>query len=249
MTFNMFAGARRIALGLGALCVLGCLLYVILQPPDFRIFYAIPWPGEKPVRATECADEDATRYLDRNEGVGDFAVTLCFTAHKAQDGRLLVPYAAVTVPEDSGPWNAYRQAKPSDRPREGEGKRMFELFAALEEAQAKNDMARTAEISAQIEAISPSVRTQTRYLMNEEYHENVRKYVAATVKSFTVPKEDLKEIQQGVWNARLQQWKVAALVLIAVLASGWVVVAAIGWVMRGFLGIPRGKDTQVNEAN
>jgi len=42
--------------------------------------------------------------------------------------------------------------------------------------------------------------------------------------------------------ALLAQWKDAMLVLFGGLAAGWVFVAAIGWIARGFMGIPMGKD-------
>jgi len=47
--------------------------------------------------------------------------------------------------------------------------------------------------------------------------------------------------------ALLAQWKDAMLVLFGGLAAGWVFVAAIGWIARGFMGIPMGKDMRASE--
>jgi hypothetical protein len=47
--------------------------------------------------------------------------------------------------------------------------------------------------------------------------------------------------------ALLAQWKDAMFSLFGGLAIGWAVVAAIGWIARGFIGIPMGKDIRISE--
>ena len=42
------------------------------------------------------------------------------------------------------------------------------------------------------------------------------------------------------------QWKTALQFLVGGLVIGWVLVSSIGWIVRGFLGVPRGKDAPPN---
>lgn len=46
-------------------------------------------------------------------------------------------------------------------------------------------------------------------------------------------------------QALLAQWKDAMVALFGGLAVGWILVIAIGWIARGFMGIPTGKDAPI----
>ena len=92
MKLNVFEGARRIAMALGALWVVGCIAYAVFAEPYASATFAIPGPGEPPVQAERCADDDATAYTTAKTSKGhNIGISLCFTAHTAEDGRRLVP--------------------------------------------------------------------------------------------------------------------------------------------------------------
>ncbi len=71
---------------------------------------------------------------------------------------------------------------------------------------------------------------------------NVAIYVQETVDEFSVPQKDeqrLKEIYSAAkWKEVLQTF----IKLVVFLVGELVLFAAIGWIVRGFLGIPRGQD-------
>ena len=103
MKLNVFEGARRIALALGALWVVGCIAYAVFAEPYASATFAIPGPGEPPVKAERCADDDATAYTTAKTSKGhSIGISLCFTAHTAEDGRRLVPYTVA-------PWEDARR--------------------------------------------------------------------------------------------------------------------------------------------
>ena len=172
MKINMFEGARRIALLVGSLWALGWVAFAVFTEPDSQVTYVIPRPGEAPVLAEKCSDDDAVESITRQTPNGDsINVRLCFAALKADSGEML------GVPKGFIPYIEERV----------EG-RAFQL--------------------------------------SEQGIE------AATVKKRA---------------ALLEQWKNAMVTLFGGLAAGWVFVAAMGWIVRGFMGIPRGKDVRPSE--
>ena len=59
-----------------------------------------------------------------------------------------------------------------------------------------------------------------------------------------VPDWDLPDDLKEKANSSEQHWKNVSATLFAGLAVGWALVAAIGWIVRGFMGIPRSKDAR-----
>ena len=85
-------------------------------------------------------------------------------------------------------------------------------------------------------------------LMHGKYSKEVEAYTAEAAKSFRFPDSALKDAKARKWAAVLDQWKIAMQFLFSGLAIGWALVAATGWIVRGFLGIPRGKDARPDNA-
>ena len=185
MRLNIFEGSRRIALVLGVLWVTGCVAYGILAEPNAQMTYSIGGLGATPVRVEKCGEDDGRRYFDtvydKDNSVG---VTLCFTAHKADSGERLIPYA----PADNGRW-----------------------------------------------------------WMAGPYSTEVTKYMQDRESTFRLSPQGMEEARRLRWERRLEQWKDAARVAVVGLAVGWVLVTVVGWIVRGFLGIPRGKDARPQE--
>lgn len=59
MAVNMFEGARRIALAIGATWTLGCVAYAVLQKPYAPLFFSVESPGSEPKPAEQCGTDDA----------------------------------------------------------------------------------------------------------------------------------------------------------------------------------------------
>ena len=91
-----------------------------------------------------------------------------------------------------------------------------------------------------------SLTTTDRYgfLMNERYSTSVIDYTKLVANRFKFSESDMEDVEKLVWDLRLEQWKGALQIALGGVAVLWAVVASIGWIIRGFMGIPRGKDVR-----
>lgn len=78
--------------------------------------------------------------------------------------------------------------------------------------------------------------------MGEKYSAEVSKYTQSVANNFQPTQEVIDAFESNRRKALLKQWGTAAMFLLGGLAAGWAFVAATGWIVRGFMGIPRGKD-------
>jgi hypothetical protein len=77
---------------------------------------------------------------------------------------------------------------------------------------------------------------------NDKYSSDVTQYAAQRVREFSMSAADQDWADSRYWPARADQaWTVARWV-----ASGWLALwlftVAVGWIVRGFAGIPNGQD-------
>jgi hypothetical protein len=195
MKLNIFEGARRIALGFGAIWLIGCLAYAMFSVAYVSVTYVVPGFEESAIKGTACGKQDAERYITAVTSNGrSVGVNLCFTASEASDGRMLVPYTLnIKNPDAQNPWDKYT------------------------------------------------------VLMNEPYSTSVRDYTELVGNRFKFPESDTKDVEKLLWDARLNQWKEALQFALCGVAFLWAAVAGIGWIVRGFMGIPRGKDVRPAE--
>lgn len=63
-------------------------------------------------------------------------------------------------------------------------------------------------------------------------------------KSFRLPPQGSAEAERSRREQRLDQWSYAAIAAVSGVVGGWGLVAVVGWVARGFLHIPRGRDSK-----
>ena len=282
----MFEGARRIALGIGGLWVVGFLAYNVLTEPHASMTYVVSWPGESFVKGEDCGANDASEYTTAKTSNGkSIGIKLCFSAHKANDGRLLVPYAimpsvSVTKPNpfDQFDPDAYLASKtPQATPKSVDYSKMSddELIAILGKPPnapaAKpvqgnfwdGDMlvsdpidpntvkwddepkAGKAQVKSKVVPKSDlpiELTNAPKYIMSTKYSDEVKQYTLGMAKRFTLQESDMKEAEQRLWDALLAQWTQAVQFIVGGLAVLWLTVASIGWIVRGFMGVKRGKD-------
>ncbi len=80
--------------------------------------------------------------------------------------------------------------------------------------------------------------------MDGRYSEEVREYTRQYASTFILPDDGLAAAKDKKWDANVEHFKVAIQFLVAGIAFGWAFTAAFGWIVRGFMGIPRGKDAR-----
>lgn len=96
----------------------------------------------------------------------------------------------------------------------------------------------------------PYERKEDYTLLDEPYSDTVEKYVEGRVASFSLPADEQKDILDVIraewWEKYLDNWK--NLIMVAVVGSILlhVMAWAIGWIARGFMGIPSGSDQRVH---
>jgi hypothetical protein len=182
---NIFEGARRIAILIFCFIFLGGIIAIYDMRPNVVIKYRILFFGATPLKIDGCDEVfDAKRYNKYTTPNGrPFSIRTCFKASKADNGRLLIPYA-----------------------------------------DAPNNMV----------------------YMNSEYSDEVRSYTESVADSIAPTSSDFEEADaeyiRQAWVGRLQglAW------LIGGLFAYWMAVRTIGWVVRGFMGIPSGYDYRIS---
>lgn len=81
-----------------------------------------------------------------------------------------------------------------------------------------------------------------RVLLHESYSSEVSSYKKAIADRLQLSVEGAAAADKARLDARFENTKNAAMALGFGLAVWWAFVAGLGWVMRGFLGVPKGKD-------
>jgi len=76
---------------------------------------------------------------------------------------------------------------------------------------------------------------------------SVEPYIAHVQKTFVLSQEDEDWIDGQWWTKRWEQVREGALWLVGGLAFLWGFTRATGWIVRGFMGIPKGQDRRLSE--
>lgn len=223
MAINVFEGARRIALAMGGIWTLGCLAYAVFSEPYVSMTYAVRTYAATPVPADECEySRDASKYTTVTTPTGErVSVTLCFIASRADNGSYLIPYREVV--SSSNPEAA-------------------RVYAARQEALRRGAHADAEKLTEYLLKMPVNLTEPKTYWMAGSYDNDVRSYMDEMAAAFRFNTNDLERLQQVKRQKLWEQWKQALQVLFGGLAVGWVLTAGVGWIARGFMGIPRGHD-------
>jgi hypothetical protein len=78
--------------------------------------------------------------------------------------------------------------------------------------------------------------------LNVEYDPAVQAYIKKYTAEFHPPQDGLDNLRNSAWHGLYLQSRYALGTFLATCAVVWIVSSVIGWIVRGFLGVPRGKD-------
>jgi hypothetical protein len=182
MAVNIFEGARRIAIVLGALWALGCGAAIIWFSPYLRLDYEASQPGTRPIRvaANYCTSTERPIAVVNPAG-HRITGSICFRTE----------------------WNGQEAVVP------------YEVRGAG--------------------VVSAGPNTP-----------EVQSYATRVRDSLNVSASELEALDRE-WSDRW--WENAKMwfeVGAGGLVLGWLFISLIGWIVRGFLGIPSGRDSRVS---
>lgn len=235
MRVNVFKGARRLAAVVGGTWLIACVTHVLVSDHTGTLTYIVPGPGEAPVIGNKCHPDDAREYTRVDFGKGEKVnVTFCFLAHDASDGRRLVPYAHETV-SVSFPDGTVVEGIPKGM---SEAELMQHLRTAGYDVQKLLGGQHLLDPNMQ----TPKTKKLRYYAMNDKHSPEVVAYATEFSRAFMLPPEGVAAASTANRQARIAAYKEMAIVAATGLGLGWLLMTATGWIVRGFLNIPRGRD-------
>lgn len=188
MSFNIFEGARRIALLISGLAVVGTLIGLTAYDPYVSAQYYIAHPNGAFVRWTEsCPQGGRTHYFTSETRSGDsVSINLCLLPMSFGDDKVsLIPYK---IDEQGRIWGA------------------------------------------------------------ASYSSEISDYERKLEKRFELAANDEQIFKEEISQRYRENWMSGLGYLTAGLAIFAGVVWAIGWIVRGFLGIPSGLDKRADQS-
>jgi hypothetical protein len=245
MKINIFEGARRITKLIAVIWVLGMSFYAFTEKGYIPAYFRVDLSDGVPIRMTEqerCDKNDATEYLSSqytSKG-SDVSVTLCFKPYVDKESDW------VDVPAGQQVKTQPQQPKIVDELPAG--------FKFVDEEPAKQQQApkpkpydpnEWEDITPTKPAQQPQQPQQRKptfeeFLKNEYKPEQAKqKKIAA---NFKLSKVDEEWADGVAWSKRLENIKTSATVTIGGLAFLWIFSWCVGWIVRGFAGIPSGQD-------
>jgi hypothetical protein len=84
-----------------------------------------------------------------------------------------------------------------------------------------------------------------RWMGNDQHSIEVREYVKQVRDGFAMSLDEERMFDRRLWPARLERIGIGALFVFGGLFVFWMFCWTLGWIVRGFLGIPMGRDARV----
>ncbi|ASF47845.1 hypothetical protein [Methylovulum psychrotolerans] len=235
MSINVFEGARRITKLISVIWIVGWSIYAFNYNPYIDQYFRVDSPGSVPIRMDDpknrCNEEDATEYLHSQytkKGTA-FDATLCFKPEIFEDGRKLIPiWGEYFIGVDQlAEWIVANKDK--------KGTPKFEAVTAAYKKATQED--------------NNNKKTKKWLLTHgaEEYSTEVRDYTKKVADIFKLSKADEEWIDGKVWSSRLEDIKEVAPMIMECLAFLWIFSWCVGWIVRGFAGIPSGHDSKPDD--
>jgi hypothetical protein len=239
---NIFKGARRIAAVLAICWVAGWVAAVFMTTASGSMIYHYAWPNEPPklVDGDGCGADDASSFSHKYIGYGSVYLTLCFKG-RPDGSEPMVAYAVQQDPsKKAGPEERYFIREMVEL----HPARRFEVEKAIDQVTASKDPSRDLKIAFALHEKYLQDSKAVTYISAKKFSPTINKYITATSSAFEIPEKDLPLAKARIWDARKRIMPIYGGIMAGGLVAGVVVMLAIGWIVRGFVGVPMGKDSK-----
>jgi hypothetical protein len=217
---NWFEGGRRIS-KLFMAVVVGIGLVILIGTNAEQPTFFLAGPGEQWRFETKaCKSPDYSRFAT-NADVGGESVDLCFEA--LPNGK--IPYAIAPEPADAARERKEREAREAAQ-------------AAIED---KALMAKGEPPPIRVMEMPPKW-----YYGGDPYEEPTMSYIDGQVSGFRLTPQMAQQVRDSstrrLWAARRDNFREGSPWVLGIVAAIWVFTAVMGWIVRGFAGVPMGAD-------
>jgi hypothetical protein len=222
---NIFEGARRITKIIAVMWVIGWGYYLITaEEPDIHPYFRVDSPGSIPIRMTGeiCEQDDASKSFEYHYKFTSKGTRVdpwfCFKAKQFDDGRKLIPISV------------------------DDADQLAKWIIANKDKKGSPDFERTAS------AYQNAKNSQNRSVWGyDKYSTEVTNYTNEVFNAFKLSKADEEWADDQVWPARWKEIKESSYSIIGGLAFLFIFSWCIGWIVRGFAGIPSGQDKKPDD--
>lgn len=251
MKINMFEGARRIVKLIAVIWVVGVCIYEFNSKPYIHAYFLIDSPNNVPIRMGEqennCDEDDAREYLyaQRTSKGTDVSLTLCFKSKIFDDGRKLIPYQVGSTAQLPPGFVLDNQSHEAITKNDSKKLKPFDpdaYLAAKGEAITQKDKKKTGGFD-----LSTARPVEAKVWGNEKYSSEVLNYTKSVARSFKLIKADEEWADSKVWPARWGTFKEGVIAILGGLAFLWIFSWGVGWIVRGFGGIPSRLDRKLDD--
>ena len=226
---NIFEGARRIAKLIVALIVVGFGFAIVYDSPSpVSISYLIAGATKPPARVEQCEVGDISQTKEITSKSGAMVnVNLCFKSSLLDESRsrwLITPNSKAKNTHDvtaifaDGTMHIYAGV-PGD------------IIPDVVEAKAEKEFKKK---------VVHLDGNRGAYAAGSS---ELARAIPAALGAFQIPKADEGYITRLEWFQRAQSAGLYFLGMFASLAGFWLFVWTVGWIVRGFKGIPQGRDS------
>jgi hypothetical protein len=216
VAINTFEGARRIAKLIAVFIVVGFVIAIVSDSPREQVSFTITGPGELPVLGCETSGENKEyKYTETRRGK-NVMLFLCFQERIFVTSKEKNPFMRL--------------------PMEG-----FDPDAYL----ASGNKGKFVDPDDVVKLIPYRVDKATGVVWgNTRISPEVTKYMSQVLDTFQIPEVEEDRINNRWWSSKLELVGMYFLGMLASLAGWWAFTWAVGWIVRGFMGIPRGSDSR-----